>query len=233
MSRSTRKWSLITENNPKSPISESYRMLRTGVEYAGVDEPVDLIMVTSCRAGEGKSTTSANVAVTFAQTGQRVLLIDADMRKPSQHHIFGVSNRGGLTGVLQGRSSLEQGIQETSVDNLDVLTAGQSPPNPSEMLGSRAMSTLLEQAKGKYDRIIIDTPPIMAVTDAHIVAGKCDGVLIVIDAGKVKSDIARKAKLSLESAGSRILGVVLNNVDRSSGGGYYYYYYGGDEQQKA
>ncbi|SDT17336.1 capsular exopolysaccharide family [Paenibacillaceae bacterium GAS479] len=233
MSRSTRKWSLITESNPKSPISESYRMLRTGVEYAGVDEPVDLMMVTSCRAGEGKSTTSANVAVTFAQAGQRVLLIDADMRKPSQHHIFGLSNRSGLTGVLNGRFGLEQGIQETAVNGLDVLTAGQTPPNPSEMLGSKAMSSLLELAKSRYDRVIIDTPPIMAVTDAHIVAGKCDGVLLVIDSGKVKSDVARKAKASLENAGSRILGVVLNNVDRSSGDGYYYYYYGGDEGQKA
>ncbi|QJC53347.1 CpsD/CapB family tyrosine-protein kinase [Paenibacillus albicereus] len=231
MSRSTRSWSLIAQNNPKSPISESYRMLRTGIEYAGVDEPVDLLMVTSCRAGEGKSTTSANVAVTFAQTGQKVLLIDADMRKPSQHHIFGLSNRAGLTSVLQGRCSLTQGIQETAVDGLDVLTAGQTPPNPSEMLGSKAMASLLEQAKDSYDRIVIDTPPIMAVTDAQIVAGKCDGVLLVIDSGKVKSEVARKAKAALEQAGSRLLGVVLNNVDRSSGGGYYYYYYGGDEQQ--
>ena len=231
MSRLTRKWSLITESNPKSPISESYRMLRTGVEYAGVDDPVDLLMVTSCRAGEGKSTTSANMAVTFAQTGQRVLLIDADMRKPSQHHIFGVSNRGGLTDVLQGRSTLEAGVQSSPVEHLHVLTAGPTPPNPSEMLGSRAMAALLEQAKEDYDRVIIDTPPITAVTDAHIVAGKCDGVVLVIDYGKVKLGTARKAKETLQNAGSRLLGVVLNNVDRDTGGGNYYYYYGASEEQ--
>ncbi|ASS66734.1 MULTISPECIES: CpsD/CapB family tyrosine-protein kinase [unclassified Paenibacillus] len=230
MSRLTRNWTLITASNPKSPISESYRMLRTGVDYAGVDDPVDLLMVTSCRAGEGKSTTSANMAVTFAQAGQKVLLIDADMRKPSQHHIFSLSNRGGLTGVLQGRSTLEQGVQASEVDNLDILTAGPTPPNPSEMLGSRAMAALLELAKEQYDQVIVDTPPILAVTDAHIVAGKCDGVVLVIDAGKVKSDTARKAKETLENAGSRMLGVVLNNVDRDGNSGYYYYYYGSEEQ---
>lgn len=111
MSRLTRNWTLITASNPKSPISESYRMLRTGVDYAGVDDPVDLLMVTSCRAGEGKSTTSANMAVTFAQAGQKVLLIDADMRKPSQHHIFSLSNRGGLTGVLQGAARSSRGFR--------------------------------------------------------------------------------------------------------------------------
>jgi capsular exopolysaccharide synthesis family protein len=230
MSRLTRSWSLITDTNPKSPISESYRMLRTGVEYAGVDDPVDLLMVTSCRAGEGKSTTSANMAVTFAQAGQKVLLIDADMRKPSQHHIFALSNRAGLTGVLQNRSTLEQGVQDSGVDNLDVLTAGPTPPNPSEMLGSRAMTALLELAKEQYDRVIIDTPPIMAVTDAHIMAGKCDGVVLVIDSGKVKSSMASRAKEALENAGSRMIGVVLNNVDRDANGGYYYYYYGSEEQ---
>ena len=232
MSRLTRKWSLITESNPKSPISESYRMLRTGVEYAGVDDPVDLLMVTSCRAGEGKSTTSANMAVTFAQTGQRVLLIDADMRKPSQHHIFGVSNRGGLTDVLQGRSTLEGGVQTSPVEASACADRRTDASNPSEMLASRSMASLLEQAKEEYDRVIIDTPPITCGDGCPY---RCGEMRRCRARHRLWQGQGRHRSQSEGNAAERGIATARRRPEqcrsRCSGGGSYYYYYGASEEQ--
>jgi capsular exopolysaccharide synthesis family protein len=224
MSRLIPKWSLITENNPKSPISEGYRMLRTNIEYSSIDQSLQIIMVTSSKPSEGKSTTCANLAVAFAQTNKRVLLIDADLRKPTQHQIFGKSNRIGLTTALFHQKELRDVIQLTNTDNLSFIPAGPTPPNPSELLSSTRMATLLETIKGMYEVIIIDTPPIMFVTDAQIVAAQSDGVVLVIDSGKVKKEVALKAKASLDHVKAKLIGIVLNNISRNHSDSYYYYY---------
>ncbi|SEC11450.1 CpsD/CapB family tyrosine-protein kinase [Paenibacillus sp. GP183] len=229
MSQSTNKNPLITDVNPKSPISESYRTLRTNIQFSAVDEDLKVLMVTSAGPGEGKSTTIANLAVAYAQSDKKVLLIDADLRKPTMHHTFRLTNRWGLTNLLTNQAEIEEVINSSSIPNLDVLTSGPIPPNPSEILSSKRMNTLLEELKKRYDIILIDSPPAIAVTDAQILATRCDGVILVIDSGKVKREIALKAKANLEHVQARLLGVVLNNVDRKNKDAYYYYYYGNKE----
>lgn len=224
MSRQALNWRLITETNPKSPISESYRMLRTNIEFSAIDQSMQIIMVTSSKPSEGKSTTSANIAVAFAQSNKKVLLIDADMRKPIQHRMFGNSNRIGLTTALFQQKELGDVVQMTNTDNLWFMSAGPTPPNPSELLSSKRMAALLEAAKRSYDVIIVDTPPILFVTDAQIVAAQSDGVVLVVDSGKVKKEIAAKAKASLDHVKAKVIGVVLNNVDRERSDSYYYDY---------
>ncbi|WP_169088042.1 CpsD/CapB family tyrosine-protein kinase [Paenibacillus sp. PL91] len=224
MSRLMPKWNLITELNPKSPISEGYRMLRTNIEFSTINQKLQIIMVTSSKPSEGKSTTCANMAVAFAQANKKVLLIDADLRKPSQHHIFGKSNRTGLTTALFNQLKLEDIIQFTGTENLSIIQAGPTPPNPSELLSSDQMADLLKTARERYDVIIIDTPPIMSVTDAQIVATQSDGVVLVVDSGKVKKDVALKAKALLEHVKARLIGVVLNKINRNHSDIYSYYY---------
>lgn len=224
MSHLIPKWNLITENNPKSPISEGYRILRTNIEFSTIDHKLQVIMVTSSKPNEGKSTTSANLAVSFAQSNKRVLLIDADMRKPSQHHIFAQSNRIGLTTVLFKQKELMDVIQTSTVENLSILFAGPTPPNPAELLSSKQMGSLLEVIKGLYDVIIIDTPPILSVTDAQIIATQSDGVVMVVDSGKVKKGVVLKAKTSLDHVNAKLIGVVLNNINRKQSDSYTYYY---------
>lgn len=229
MSHSTNKRPIITEVNPKSPISEAYRSLRTSIDFSAIDEKVQVIMLTSAGPGEGKSTTATNLAVTYAQSDRKVLVIDADLRKPTMHHTFFKTNRVGLTNILTGMNSPSEVIHNTHIPNLDLLTSGPIPPNPSEILSSKRMEKLLIDLKQTYDMIVIDTPPALAVTDAQVIASRCDGVIMVIHSGKVKRDAALKVKANLEYVKARILGVVLNNVDRKSGEGYYYYYYGNKE----
>lgn len=224
MSRSTLKWNVIMHKNPRSPISENYRILRTNIEFSLIDKKLQVIMVTSSRAGEGKSTTCSNLAVAFAQTGKRVLLIDADLRKPTQHQIFTVSNRKGLMTALFHQQPLEDVIQLTDVENLSIMAAGPTPPNPSELLSSKGMEQLLADLRGMFDVIIIDTPPIMLVTDAQLIASQSDGAVLVIDSGSVKKSDALKSKAYLEHVKAKIIGVVLNNVPGKNAGSYYYYY---------
>lgn len=226
MSRITNKRPIITDINPKSPISEAYRTLRTNIEFSSFDEHIRVIMLTSAGPGEGKSTTAANLAVAFAQAGKKVLIMDADLRKPTLHHTFSKTNRWGLTNIIAGQAEVKEVISQTEINNLDLLASGPIPPNPSELLASKRMSALLEELKLIYDIIIVDTPPALAVTDAQIMSTKCDGVILVIDSGKVKREIALKVKMNLEYVNARILGAVLNNIDRKDGESYYYYYYG-------
>jgi len=216
---------LITDINPRSPISETYRTLRTNIEFSSIDREIRTLMLTSAGPAEGKSTTTANLAVTYAQAGKRVIVVDADLRKPTLHHTFGLTNRWGLTSVMIGQASLEQVIQESSVEHLWCLTSGPLPPNPSEMLASNKMTSLLDALREDFDIVIIDTPPVIAVTDAQIVASKCDGVIMVIDYGHVKREIAVKAKQLLELAHANLLGVVINNKKHMKNKEYYYYYY--------
>ncbi|SMF92173.1 capsular exopolysaccharide family [Paenibacillus uliginis N3/975] len=212
MRRSTNDSSLMVFMNPKSPISEVYRLLRTKIQFSSKDEELRIVMVTSSQAGEGKTTTTSNLAVTYAQEGKKVLLIDADMRKPSLHRIFSQLNHQGLSTLLTGHTSVQDAIQETTVSHLSLLPSGPVPANPSELMDSTAMRELLEQLKQQYDVILMDTPSVLAVSDSVIVSALCDGVVMVVAAGKVKKDHLKKAKEQLDHANARMLGIVLNRV---------------------
>ncbi|MEH7383518.1 CpsD/CapB family tyrosine-protein kinase [Bacillus sp. JJ1533] len=209
--------------NPKSPISEQYRTIRTNIQFSTVDEEVQTIMVTSSGPGEGKSTTTNNIAVVFAQQGKRVLLVDADLRKPTAHYSFRIDNTTGLTNVLTRQDKLEHAIRVTDQEDLYVLPSGPIPPNPAELLGSRAMDHFLKEVKDLFDVIVFDTPPVLAVTDGQVLANKVDGVVMVVSSGKTETDAAIKAKETLTNSKAKLLGVVLNNIKRSEGQYYYYY----------
>ncbi|MCP3739695.1 CpsD/CapB family tyrosine-protein kinase [Rossellomorea sp. BNER] len=214
---------LVTNANPKSPISEQFRTLRTNIEYSAIDQPYRSIMVTSTGPGEGKSTTVANLAVVYAQQGKKVLLVDADLRKPTLHYTLQLLNNSGLTSVLTKQVRLLDAVQQTRIENLDGLTSGPIPPNPAELLGSKGMDDTLEEIYKLYDMVLFDTPPVMAVTDPQILSNKCHGTILVTSSGHTDIEGAKKAKELLTSAKAKLLGVVLNNKDSKDTNFYYYY----------
>ncbi|QHA93687.1 CpsD/CapB family tyrosine-protein kinase [Bacillus sp. N1-1] len=215
--------SLLTHQNPKSPIAEQYRTIRTNIQFASIEEDMRTIMVTSSGPMEGKSTTIANLGVVLAQQGKKVLIADTDLRKPTVHYTFRVMNTRGLTNVLTRQTELTEVTTSTEVPNLDVLTCGPVPPNPSELLGSKAMDTLIEEALSHYDIILFDCPPVLAVADSQILANKVQGTVLVISSGTTEREAAVKAKERLESAKGKLLGVVLNRKKMKDGSYYYYY----------
>jgi protein-tyrosine kinase len=217
---------LITHYAPLAAISEQYRTIRTNIQFSSVDESIRTILVTSSGPEEGKSTTVANLAVVFAQQGKKVLLIDADLRKPTVHYTFQLDNTAGLTNVLTKQTQLQKAAVTTLVDNLSVLSSGPIPPNPAELLGSKAMDDMLEAALEQFDIVIFDTPPVLAVTDAQILANKCDGTILVVGSGKTQIEPAVKSKELLLSSKGKLLGVVLNRKNAKDS--QYYYYYGRD-----
>lgn len=214
---------LIAQINPRSPISEQYRTLRTNMEFSSVDKELKTIMVTSSSPSEGKSMTTANLAVVYAQQGKKVLLIDADLRKPTVHYTFRLDNLRGLSNILVNEARLEEAAYATGINDLDVISSGPIPPNPSELLGSRRMESFIQEASKLYDYIIFDTPPVLAVTDAQILANIVDGTILVIRSGQTESELAIKAKEALEPAKAKLLGAVLNDRDKGSTTNYYYY----------
>lgn len=216
---------LITHVKPKSPISEAYRSLRTNIQYSDSAGPIATILVTSAGPREGKSTTVSNLAIAMAQGGNRILVVDTDLRRPVLHRIFGTDKNRGLTNHLVGKASLEEVIHPTGIENLDLIPCGTLPPNPSELLGSSKMRDLIETLKGRYQLVIFDTPPIIAVTDATVLAKQLDAVLLVVKSGSTQREIVLRAKAILSNVQARLLGVLLNNVDVSNTYGYYYYYY--------
>jgi capsular exopolysaccharide synthesis family protein len=215
---------IITHLDPRAPISEQYRTIRTNIQFSSVDESIKSLLITSSGPGEGKSTTVANLAIVFAQQGKRVLLIDADLRKPTVHYTFQLNNHIGLTNVLTKQSTIDASVNKTDIDNLFVMSSGPIPPNPAELLGSKAMDEFLEAALQQYDMVIFDTPPVLAVTDAQILANKCNGTILVVNSGKTEIEPAVKAKELLVSSNGKLLGVVLNNKKVKDS--QYYYYYG-------
>ncbi|EOL45319.1 capsular exopolysaccharide family protein [Enterococcus phoeniculicola] len=216
--------SLITLVNPSSPISEQYRTIRTNIQFASsADNPIKTMVITSSGPGEGKSTTSANLAVVFAKAGQRVLLVDADMRKPTVYKTFNLNNSRGLSTVLSTATSVLEAAQRTVIDNLTILTSGPKPPNPSELLGSMRMGQVIEEAKNMYDIVIFDMPPVVTVTDAQIMASKTDGTLLVIRENVSRKESLVKAKELLNMVQARILGAIYNGAEHSNDQGYYYY----------
>lgn len=223
----TNKRQLIVHQEAKSPIAEAYRTLRTNIQFVKAGEEVKTVMLTSAGPGEGKSTTAANLAVAMAQSGKKVVIIDCDLRKPVQHRIFGKMNKG-LTNYLV--ESMEPGslLVETEVESLYLLPSGPIPPNPSELLSSVKMLELLNYCKTQFDFIVIDAPPVVAVTDACVLASKVDGVILVLGAGQVRPEMAQKAKELVARANGHILGVILNRVEIDADHAYYYYYYGSE-----
>lgn len=220
---------LIAYNEPKSAAAEAYRTLRTNIQFASPDSPVHTLLATSTSPDDGKSTTLANLAITFAASGSPTVLVDADLRRPHLHRIFGLNNDEGLSslvaemGRLKDGGAVEPPLQRTQIDNLLVLTSGPVPPNPAEILGSQRMIEVLAMLRGRAEYVLVDTPPIIAVTDAGVLASRVDGVLLVINAGKTRRDLAVKARDMLTQVNANILGVVLNNatLDKSA-----YAYYG-------
>ncbi|HYH03941.1 MAG TPA: CpsD/CapB family tyrosine-protein kinase [Bacillota bacterium] len=222
-------YQLIVHEQVKSPIAEAYRTLRTNIQFAKINNALKTIMFTSTGPGEGKSTTAANTAVALAQTGKRVILIDCDLRKPVQHKIFGLLPQG-ITNLLVENRTVASQLQNTMVKNLRVLGCGPIPPNPSELLGSEAMDQLLITLKNESDVLIVDAPPVMAVTDAGVLASKVDGIIMVISSRMVRPELAQRAKELLLRANGNILGVVLNRVELNKDELHYYHYYGQDGQ---
>ncbi len=216
---------LVTIRDPKSSASEAYRTLRTNLQFSSIDRELKSLIVTSSGPGEGKSTTITNLAVVIAQSGKSVLLIDADMRKPTVHHYFRLPNMRGLSNMLANGDQLEEVALETGIGGLSVITSGPVPPNPAEILASKKMTDFLHSVISRYDYVLIDAPPVVAVTDAQILSRHVDGVLLVIHSGKANREMVIKAKNLLENVQARILGTVLNNrkLDRKR---YDYYYYG-------
>jgi non-specific protein-tyrosine kinase len=217
---------LVAYAEPKSAAAEAYRTLRTNITFASPDKPVHVIMATSTSPDDGKSTTIANLAITFAASGATTVLVDGDLRRPHLHTIFGLPNEQGLTTLVVDMARGDTPaipLQNTQVANLQVLTSGPVPPNPSEILASQKMGELIEMLRGKADYVLIDTPPIIAVTDAAVLSPKVDGVLLVVNAGKTKRELAIKARDMLKQVNANVIGVVLNNaqVDKSA-----YAYYG-------
>ncbi|UTH05624.1 CpsD/CapB family tyrosine-protein kinase [Macrococcoides caseolyticum] len=202
-------------------------MIRSNIMFSGIDHEIKKLVVTSAGPSAGKSTTAANVAIAYAQAGKKVLLIDGDLRKPTVHHTFETKNVFGLSSLVTDQINVNQAVQNTQIENLSILTSGPIPPNPSELLASNRFKELLSNFEECFDMIIIDTPPLLAVTDAVIMATVSDGTLIVTNAETNNKHHLVKAKEVLQKSDANILGVVLNNVEKSSKDDYYYYeYYG-------
>ena len=203
---------LFIKENPTSLLAEKYRNLRTSIEYTSVDKKLQTIVVTSGEKSEGKSTVSANLAYILAQGEKKVLIVDCDLRRPTLHKKFEVSNQTGLTDVLVEKVELNDAIQKLNY-GVDILTSGRIPPNPAEVVGSKAVEKLFEYFKTVYDYIIIDTPPVGIVTDGLILASKADGTILVVRANKTKDTSVIEAYEALKKVNANVLGSVLNAVE--------------------
>lgn len=216
--------SLITLMKPSSVISEEFRTLRTNIQFSMVDKKFKTLMFTSASPGEGKTTVASNVAVVFASQGKKILLVDADMRNPSVHQLFSVLNHKGLTDLLtDDQTRVQDIVHQTVIKNLFILSCGIIPPNPSELLASNRMDQLLRRLKDSFDLIIFDLPPILAVTDAQVMANKTDGTIFVIRDGVAEKNNLYKAKELLDHVQANVIGVVYNDKKRSTDAAYHYY----------
>jgi capsular exopolysaccharide synthesis family protein len=209
---------LVMLDDPRSFSAEAYRSLRTNLHYANPDAPPRRILLTSAGAGEGKSTTVANLGVCMAQGERTVLLLDADLRRPTLHTIFRQPSAPGLSSFLAGDALLEAVISKTTVPNLSLVPSGPIPPNPAELLGSRRMRDLLAAASERFDVVILDSPPVLAVSDASVLAPMVDGVLFVVASGMAPQAALRRAKDGITAVSGRVLGAILNRFDATASG---------------
>ena len=216
---------LVVVTQSQSPTSEAYRVLRTNLQFAAVGRSLDTLMVTSPGPGEGKSMTAANLAAALAQGGRRVIMVDGDLHRPRQHRVFGLRNNTGVTTALiaETADSLDDMLQDSGVPGLRVLTSGPLPPNAAELLGSTRMRELLVDLHTRADVVVIDSPPVTALSDAAVLATQADGVLLVVDTGRTTREMARRAVGALRQVNARVVGALLNRMP-TRGGGYYYYY---------
>lgn len=231
------KVTLIANEDAKSPVSEAYRTIRTNIQFSQIaGKQLKSILITSPTPNEGKSTTISNLGVVMAQAGKTVVIVDCDFRNPTQHKIFGLSNKG-ISNCIATGEAIDGVINTTSVPNLWVIPSGPVAPNPSELLGSEKMTELLNDLTTRFDYVLVDTSPVMPVTDAAVMASKVDGVIMLLESGGVSPAVAKEAKTRLKQGGAHILGAVLNKVDVAAGhygygNGYgYYYYYGNDGER--
>ena len=212
---------IVTITDPRSPVSEAYRSLRANLSFYSLDKPLRTLMVTSPAAGEGKSTTIANLAVTMAQSGRRTIIVDTDLRRPALHELFGAQMSPGLTDAMMAAAG-DLPLQKTAVDNLWLLSSGPKPPNPSDLPGAERMAQIIAQLTEQADIVLFDAPPVMAAADAAILGARVDGVLLVIQAGKTRRDHSERAREVLEKSRARVVGAALTNAPKdSSMGGYY------------
>lgn len=216
---------VISNLNPKSPVAEAYRILRTNIQYTSIDKNIRNIVITSPGPGEGKSTIAVNLSVAIAQNQKKILLIDSDLRKPTANLFLGLSNQMGLTNVLAENMDYTRIVQSTGIGRLDMLSSGPIPPNPSELLGSNKMKNLLQKTNEDYDMVILDSPPIGLVTDAAVLSTIVDGVILVCAAEQTMIEQAKKAKTLLQQVNANILGVVMNKISLHAGGYDQYKYY--------
>lgn len=206
---------LVVLTNPHSITTEQYRTIRTNINFSMPGPDTQTILFTSASKEEGKSTTSCNMAVVYAEAGKRVLLIDADMRRPTLHHTFHMSNKVGLSNLLLNKGRFQDSVKESGVPGLDLLLCGQIPSNPAELLSSATLDTLMEEMKENYDLIIFDSPPLLSVTDSKILANKCDATVLVVNTGRSEKESITKARDALVTAKAFIIGVVMNNHEVS------------------
>ncbi|MHC4728896.1 MAG: tyrosine-protein kinase family protein, partial [Planctomycetota bacterium] len=234
---------LKVHQDSNSSVSEAYRTIRTSIFFGVPKGEATTILVTSPAPGDGKTTLVTNLAITMAQAGQKTIILDADFRRPMQHEIFKTDREKGLSSLIAGAVSMQEAINPTGIDGLDLLTCGSEVPNPSEMINSKQFSDILQSLSKKYDRVVIDSPPVMPVTDSQILSAICDVTVVVLRADKSSRRTSQQARDGLESVGAHLLGAVVNDVSRRNGHyGYYGYgrygyrhygYYGKDKKKKA
>lgn len=227
----------VVQNDPKSPISEAFRTLRTNIKFSSLDKPLKTLLITSPIPEAGKSSISINLALTMAQNKNKVILVDSDLRRPIIHKILQQDNKIGLTNILVEDKKINEVMRRvTDIDpNLYFIPSGPIPPNPSELLGSNKMKEVIKELKEQAEIVLFDSPPVIAVTDALVLATQVDGVVLVLDFGEVHREAAKQTKQLLEKVKAKILGAVLNKIDMQKEGyyyPYYYYYYYGDEKKK-
>lgn len=215
---------LVVRTNPQSIAAEQYRTIRTNINFSIPESDSKVILFTSAAKEEGKSTTAANMALVFAETGKKVLLVDADMRRPTLFQTFQLGNNTGLSNLLLKKGSLKHSVKASGIVNLDLLMSGQIPPNPAELLESDALDELLQEMRRLYDYVLFDSPPILSVTDSKILANRCDGTVLVVNTGKSEKISVEKARDSLATSKAFILGVVLNNYPMTNENYYYHNY---------
>lgn len=218
---------LIAEAHPKSPISEQFRTIRTNIEFMAIDHDIKTLALTSADVSEGKSTVTDNLAIVWAQSGKRVLLIDADLRRSTLHRTFNVSNQFGLTTVLTSRNhtiDMNKIIKPSGIQNLDILTSGPIPPNPAELLNSERMSEFIKAMRSNYDTIILDVPPILEVTDTQILSRYLDAVVLVVKQGHTQKLAAKRSVELMNLAHANLIGYIMNDIKSENDAGYGYGY---------